>query len=356
MALSLEKLHGMLHDKGFLPVAHFQYHGLCRYIEIVCKENAECFLLTVSSRFEMASDDNAYKLKSIPVDSSGLIPEKYARLPSNFEISNLYEDINLSKKQSQDTIEKQLLEGYKKTIQLDNTVDGNIDALKENFNQLKRLEQCVNNLEYRISIFHKVWLSVLNKESEVECYMVKDYAPSGVRKFLVTIDLESFLKNMATVPQDIEQINLGVAKVLDKNMNANTGQFYSSVRNCPVLTTVLQKVQKKRKGYADMIEQFRSVLEFTKRKEKELMNRLSNGIGKDGTIYSDMDNARNRTNMEKELQKLVKSREDVIGSIIKIRQRDRSLVLIIDRILFDNVVMLSTVNRNLAILNALCDS
>lgn len=354
MALSLDKLHQLLSEKRYVPLTHFTYHGLCRYIEVVSTDNAEQFLLTISSRYEMTCS-HGHSLKAIPVDSSGLIPEKYARLPSNFEISNLYEEIGISHGgDGSKDIENRLMEGYKKTIQIDNSTDGNRDAMKENFNQLKRIQQCMNNLEYRAAIFHKVWLSVLNYDNDIECYIVKDYHPDSMKKFLVTVDLERFIQNSGTIPTDIEQINQGITKIMDRNTATHTTQFYTILRGSPVLSEILEKINAKRRKYSEMVGSFRSLLEFSKVKERELIARLGtiNPV-KEGSIYSDMDKARQRSALERDIQGVIKSRDEIMQNILRIKQRERSLVLNVDRILFDNIVMLSTVNRNLNVLASL---
>jgi hypothetical protein len=359
MSLSLEKLHRLLLEKKFVPINHFFYHGLCRYIEIVSSEHAEHFLLTISSRFEISlkEGDTGYRLKNVPIDSSGRISEKYAQLPDNVEMSKLYDEIDLVKVESIDgsDIESKLLDGYRKNIPL-NSVDGNINSLKDNFQQLKRIGNCVTNLNYRAAIFNKVWLSVLNRDDDIECYIIKDYTPETVKKFIITVDLESFLQNFATVASDVEQINQGISRILDKNISTHTGHFYNTLQNSPALINIVQHVQNKRNRYNTMLINFIALMEGSKSKEKDLVSQLDNIMlsKREGNIYSDMDKARLKGNIDRELDKVTKAREEILGNIMKIKERDRNLVLTVDKILFENVVMLSTINNNLLTLSNLC--
>lgn len=363
MSLSLDKLHRLLIEKGFAPVTHFYYQDLCRYIEIVSSESAEHFLLTISSRYDIGAKDseNGYTIKYLEVDSNGRIPEKYATLPDNIEMSQMYDEIDLARSQGVDEsedIESKLLDGYKRNIPLSNSSDGNISDLKDIFNQLKRISNCFSGLQYRAAIFHKVWLSVLTSDNEIECYYIKNYSPSETRKFLITIDLENFLQNYAKVASDVDQINQGISRILDKNISSHTRHLYAAMQNIPTLASIIQKVQVKRNNYASLLAEFSNLLEIGKIKEKELKAQLDsimlarNGDGRN--IYGDMDRARLKSGIDREMEKVVRARTEVLDSIMKIKTRDRNLVLVADKILFENVVMLNSVNKNLHFLNNLC--
>ena len=360
MSLSLDKLHRLLIEKGFAPVTHFYYQDLCRYIEVVSSESAEHFLLTISSRYDIAAKDGdtGYTIKYLEVDSNGRIPEKYASLPDNIEMSQMYDEIDLSQELGQDDdIESKLLDGYKKNIPLKDSVDGNITDLRDIFNQLKRIGNCFSGLQYRAAIFHKVWLSVLTSDNEIECYYIKNYTPDTARKFLITIDLENFLQNFAKVASDVEQINQGISRILDKNINNHAKHLYATMQNIPTLATIIQKVQTKRNNYAALLANFSALLETSKIKEKDLKSQidsimLTKGDGRN--IYGDMDRARLKAGIDREIEKVSKAREEILGSIMRIKARDRNLVLVADKILFENTVMLNTVNKNLYFLNNLC--
>lgn len=362
MSLSLDKLHRLLLEKGFSPVSHFYYKGLCRYIEIVSSEYAEHFLLTISSRYDvgMREGDTGYNIKYLDVDGSGRIPEKYASLPDNIEMSQMYDEIDLVRSDipnDEKDLESKLLEGYKKSIHLADSVDGNIADLRDIFNQLKRIGNCVSGLQYRAAIFYKVWLSVLSQDSEIECYFIKNYTPDTGRKFIITIDLESFLQNFSKVASDVEQINQGISRILNKNISTHTAQLYAAMQNVPALAMIVQKVQSKRSRYASILANFNALLESTKIRERDLKSQIESIMmtkGDGRNIYGDMDRARLKGNLDREVEKIVHTREEIIGNIMKVKTRDRTLFLVTDKILFENVVMLNTVNKNLVLLSNLC--
>lgn len=358
MSLSLEKLHRILLEKGFAPHNHFHYHGSCRYIEIVSSEYAEHFLLTIPSQYDI-SCDTGFKLKNIPIDNTGRIPEKYAKIPDNIEISKLYDEIDLVRNNSLenvDDIESRLLEGYRKNIPLHTSVDGITNALKDNFNQLKRLGNCVSNLQYRVAIFDKIWLVLLNRRDEVECYYIKDYTPETNKRFIITIDLESFLQNFSTVTSDIEQINDGISRILDKNISTHAGQLFAITQNIPALPEIIQLVQAKRGRYIGLLANLSTLLETTRNREKDLKSQIESlALSKnEGNIYCDMDKARVKATIERDLSKILSTRQEILGNILKIKEKERNLVLLTDKILFDNVVMLNTINQNLETLHNLC--
>lgn len=360
MSLSLDKLHKLLLEKGFMPVNHFYYNGCCRYIELVSSEYAEHFLLTISSKYDLKlrEGDTGYKMKLVPIDDSGRIPEKYAKLPDNIEMSNMYNEIDLIKNQdAQDEfdIESRLIDGYKKNITL-NTSDNNINELKDIFNQLKRISHCLSNLPYRCSIFHKVWVSTLDAEYDIECFYIKNYKPESNRKFVITISLENFLQSSSNIASDVDQINQGMSRILDKNIASHTGHLYSALQSIPVLGDIIPRIQSKKATYSNMLANFLVLLDASKKKEKELKIQLESIMlaKAEGNIYTDMDKARIRSNIERELEKLRLSRDEILGNIMRLKERERNITLMVDKILFENVVMLGTVNYNLKLLHSMC--
>lgn len=354
MSLSLEKLHRILFEKGLLPGVHFHHHDNIKFIEVFSANKAETFLLTIPSRydFKTSSRVDSFSLKQVPMDSFGRVPEKYAKLPDNIEMSSLYDEIELSQKEitEDEKLEDKLMEGYKKTIPLANSSESNMNSLRDIFNQLKRISHCVSNLKYRVCIFHKIWLVILNNSYDVDCYYLKGYQPKTARKFLVTIDLENFLQLMASVPSDVEQINAGISRIIDKNGQNHISRFVSTVNSTPVVNSLLSRIEEKRATYTRILTEFSSVLETLNSRENDISSNLDSLSSQGGNVYNDMDRVNLKGNIERELDKVRRAKKECLDSIAKIKERERNLVLAIDKILFENLVMLDTINQNIKLL------
>ena len=155
MKVSLNKLENFISSKGLIIKKIFTINDEAVYLELFNINNAEIFMVYVPSKYTIRIKDrsNTYKIKYLELsdDDQDEI--------NNNQVEKEYDEIDLSpEKISNDELENKLKENYNKPITLDNINKKDMDNIKDVYNQLSRLQFCVQNIKYKISIIYKNYL------------------------------------------------------------------------------------------------------------------------------------------------------------------------------------------------------
>ena len=101
MVLSIHKLIKLLVSKGFFPKAFYCIYGVCAFVELISNNTADVYMMYIPSRynFKIALQEipNVYNLKEINGESDAQdIVQKYSNHPSQLDIEDKYENINIA--------------------------------------------------------------------------------------------------------------------------------------------------------------------------------------------------------------------------------------------------------------------
>ena len=222
MTLSLTKLSKILKNNGFIPKKYFLIEKYCVYIEVFSMSNTDNFLVYIPSKYDLKFIDEGefYDIKTIDVPENGDIPVEYAGEIDKEKIQEAYDDVelelSLDEKDGVDLTEK-LNENYNISLSLKDVNIQDKNRLREIFRQLKRLKFCVQNLKYKICILYKNYMCCIRRDNTFEAFIAKDLNGGSDMKLMVTIDMETLIKNINSVSQDIKTVREGVYKILVKN-------------------------------------------------------------------------------------------------------------------------------------------
>ena len=353
MQHSFSKLETLLSSKGFCPKSIFTIDGYCVYIEIFNIYNAETFLLYIPSKFNIkAEKGNIYKINYIDIEQDDNIVTKYTDEKSNEEIKENYGEIVLDDNNNiTDNIEETLNENYNKDIQLKNINKDDKSVLKDIFRQLSRIKQLTHNIKYKISILYKNYLCSIKRDETVECYYISHYPLNkNGRKLYVTIDLKTFYEKIDTLLEDIKVLKHGMYKILNQNQVKHTKLLHDMLQNKDKLIQYSGMISKKKEYYETYIKELESMLnklnenEIQLNKERLMLNN-KNDYGVKG-IHSDIEKSHTLYKLDEKLEKLIELRHELTEDIIKSRYDHEVLVLEIDKILYDNSVMLNEIIKN----------
>jgi len=175
MALSIHKLIKLLVSKGFFPKAFYCIYGVCAFVEIISNNTADVYMMYIPSRYNfkisLQEIPNVYNLKEISNDSDSQdIVQKYSRQPSQLDIEDKYENINIPNPnlfQEQNDLENILKQKYNKTIDIEKSTSKNNTDIKCLNRQMERLKYCVQNVDYRLVIIFKSYLCFLHTEEDI---------------------------------------------------------------------------------------------------------------------------------------------------------------------------------------------
>lgn len=366
MPLSIEKLEKLLATKGFVPSRYFVMHGLCVYIEIVSISDAEMFLLYIPSKYKFTVKkglDNVNKIKYLDIDETeDNTADDYAGEPDQHSVENTYReiDVGISPTFKNDNIAPYLEENYKRVITLKDISDEDSKEIRDIVRQLKRLRFCVQNVKYKIAILYKNFLCVIKRDDTIECYVIKKYSDKNYKKLYVTTDLEILYEKMDSLMINMSTIRKGLYHILDKNHFTHTRTLQTLMEGKNDIMRFSDRSYVKKLEYEKYIKEAVEMFESIKVSEKEKLahihelNEKYKDRGLHRGLHNDIERTHQLSNLEEELTDIQKIKEDIVKTIFNLKEKRENTMLMVDKIMFDNNVMIECVLRNFSKLEKIC--
>ena len=371
-SLSLNKLELLLSSKGLVPKRYFRLGDYCVFIELISIKNADTFVLTIPSKYKfiISESKNVFKLKPIEIDDSDTeyISNEYAKEPDDLDLEKEYEEIDLTHTDSKESSESKniddkempdkLIENYKRPISLKDLSKEDAMDIKDVIRQIKRLKYCVQNIRYTLVIIFKSYLCFLKSEDRIDMYMIK-HSIIEPRKLLVACDLELLYEKIEIINMDIQRVKTGIHKVLDKNQFTHTRNLQTMLERKNTIPVYSNNILSQKEKLTQYISSFEVLLEKILGSEKEVITRLYNleqKYKRDQSIkglYGDIEKSHQKQKIENELNHIERVKDDIIKNIISLKDKREYLSLTVDKILFDNIVMLNSVFNNFETLEKL---
>ena len=361
MVLSISKLIKLLISKGFYPKSFFRIYKVCAFIEIISNKNGESYIIYIPSRYSFQIDQkifpNVYDLETINndiqdehEDDKYKLIQKYAE--TNKDIEDIYSNINITNPglfRDKKDLEAILKKKYNKNIKLGENNTKTLKCLKR---QMERLKYCVQNIEYRLVIIYKSYLCFLHTEDDIDLFHIKLFPEISERILYVTLDLELLYNNSDNLNTDLQQISNGINKILDKNYSfhiQNLRTLLATKEN--VIHSVNIAIKKKRNNNS-YISEFVKLFSIMYENETQIKQQIQDlKQEKQGSIHYDIEFSHAKHRLDKELSKCQKVKNEVLTQITKLKSENSNISLTMDKILFDNIILLDQVFKNLEILD-----
>lgn len=355
MALSISKLQKLLSDKGLVIKKIFQINNLCVYIEVINILTADNFLIYIPSKYEIqAPPGNNYKIEYLELDDNGDISEDFDNL------ENQYDEIDLGIKTDTThiNIEKQLQENYNQHVSVDNHKKNNeIQDIKDILKQLKRFKFSVQNIRYKLCIHYKNYLCCIRRDDSLEGFRIKDYKGVNEEKILITLDLETFYEKIDSLVDDIRNVKQGIYKILNKNQLKNINNLETILDQKFTLQSFSKAAEDKKNNYTFYISQFETLLNNIVVVEKQNINKIFQIEEKYKNINTVLEDDIARTHEIKkyqtEISKINLIKQEIITNIMLLNQKLENISLKLDKIYFDNTVMIDKILKNFILLSEL---
>ncbi len=357
MTLSLKKLKRLLGSKGLLPKRYFTISGLCVYIEVLVIENADIFFLYIPSKYNIKApnDSYTYKIKAINVQEDGTIAGNYGGDLNNIELEKRYEEVDIDIKpgtRTHEHLENQLVHNYNHPLSLEDVSKKDMKQLREVFRQLKRLRLCTQSLQYKICIIFKTYLCCIRRDDTFEGFTIKGTFGNDDRKMFVSIDLESFYNKMGTISVDVKTVREGVYRVLDKNHVKHTRNLQKILDHRDAFINSSEFIGNKKIMYTTYLTELETMLETLLTSERNTIEKISNINNRYNSdvsikgLHTDIEKTHLLSKYEKKLTSINVIKEDIIHNILMVKGKLENLSLNVDKVCFDNIVMLDAILRN----------
>lgn len=361
MPLSIDRLNELLEKKGFTCRHYYIVGGYCKFIEILSITTIDSYFLHIPEnfKFEPRTSDRhlVSKIKQIDISSYDKVEEKYAGGTNNTQIVDSYDEIELASqyphkmKEFEDVdMEANLTSQYKRPIVLKDIADNDNNILQCIFRQLMRLRYCVQFLKYKFTIVFKDYLVTLNTKSKIECYRVKNnHTNFDERHLYVTIDLDVFYENSKILLDDLEELQNGIRAVLDKNQQVQTKNLQVMLAKQQDLVKILGKFTDRKQTIRFELQRFKELFVNIESGISSLVEKVNdaNYSIQHTTGKQQEDFIKRKHGLYIKLTQLYGKKEEVAKSIIYYRKNEHHISLNIDRILFDNNIMLDKIFKNL---------
>ena len=355
MTLSISKLEKILTNKGLLPKKFFVMNDLLIYLEVFCIFNADSFILYIPSKYEIAigSGENIYKIRFIDISEDGYIPSDYAGEPDNFDIEQQYDKIDIDNDiNNNNDMAKYLEENYNNPISLKDINKSDKLQLREIFRQLRRLKFCVQGLKYKISIMFKDYLCCIRRDDTFEGFIAPNFKGSLEMKLMISLDLETLYEKLDSLSLDIKTVRKGIYRVLDKNQTKNLHNLQKILEQKNDLAIFSDIVLKKKKKYSEYLDRMEQLLSDLGKSEKRIVEKIINiqeRYSNDTSIkglHSDIEKSHQVSKLESELSKINLVKQELVENILNIKTKHEDLSLKVDKIFFENIVMIDAIIKN----------
>lgn len=358
MVLSISKLEKLLAVKGFLPRRFFIIHGLCAYVEVMSIRNADTFILSIPSKYKLRCDEG-YKIRPIDMgEKDKEVTNEYAGSPDNIHLEKAYTEVDIAMTPTRfdddddGNVASRLEEAYKRAIMLQDISREDVTQVRDIFRQLKRMRYCVQGIRYKIAIFWKHYLCVVDRDASIECFYIKRFSGVDKRKFLIVCDLELFYERMDHLEKDVARIRQGIYQVLDKNQSTHTKNINRMLAERNEVLKNSEEVQARKLLYQKHIENFESLLDRTNESEKACLDKI---YSLDESGMNETAKFHQKAKLETDLRQITQTKQDIVKNLMKLKEGLEDMALSTDKILFDNSVMFDQILRNFGYLEKLIE-
>jgi len=346
MAISISKLRDFLDTKELVIKKIFTISNEAVYIEILSLINLESFLLYIPSKYTMKINDEEYRTYKIKYLEMTENDDEYAHVEKD------YEEIELSPhKINNEDLEKKLKENYNRPITLNSLNIKDKDDLKDVYSQVSRLKLCVQNIKYKLGIIYKNFLCSIKKDNSIECYLIKNFNKVSEKKIYICIDLENLYIHIDDINKDLIKVKESLFNVLEKNQEKNAKileEILSQKENITLYSTNIYDKKKEIDNYVISLETLLKKINFN---ENQIINvimtinkKYEDSISKG--LYNDIERTHEISIYQKKLDHIYKTKEQLVKDILKWKIKKQHITLYIDKILFENSIMMNKIILN----------
>ena len=275
-------------------------------------------------------------------------------------IENTYKEIefNGTPEVKNGNIAPYLEENYKKTINIKDVPADDTKEIKNIINQIKRLGFCVQNVKYKIAINYKNFLCSIKRDDTVECYSIANYSMKNYKKLYITVDLELLYEKIESVLLNMKTIREGIYNILGNNQFNHTKMINKLIEEKTNILELCNNTYINKNKYDHYIKESTEILGFISNAEKGILKNIyeTNEKYKNKSLQglnNDIDKSHHISKLNEELTSVRKIKEEIVNTIFELKIKKDNTVLTIDKIMFDNSVMLDSIFRNVTLLSEL---
>lgn len=348
MSLSLDKFQKLLSSYDLMPMRYFEYHERVMLIEVLALQTGDLFVVYVPKGYDFRVDDgDVYTLKRVKLDPSGEVGPKYAQRLNDLDMSDYYDRVDLLDQEKlldkSVDVEKELIDQYRRKIMVSSSEESAVARCRELVHQLERMSQCVDK-NYGLAIITNSLL-VMDRE---HIYMVRGRELKQDKAYVVVVDLESLFKNITYVGKDVPEISRGIQRVLNKNHQSHMSRMGLTIDGMVRCKANLQGHVERVQRYSGYVDELVKLVARLKEREASLRQAIRELNQSAPSVGGEIAALKKREALEKEAADLLQAKGRAYEKVVELHRRSRDTSLALDKLLFENLVMMVSIQRNLS--------
>jgi len=386
--LSLEKLDELLLNNGIFPNNYFSINNIILYTDCVVSVTAQKFILQIPIEYKLMvpRDQSEYKIFNLKPflfhinDQQVDVVNKYKTDSfDELDYKNMYGNESMSNDANSllniyksNDISTQLMRNYNFNIDSNMVHKDDIQDVRDIYQQLNRLKYCMDSLYIKPCIVYKNFLCIIDlvdstdkNKSNTKYFKVNApievFNPSCSRQFLLTCHIENFYENVNDISTELLRVKTHMNRIIETNYVKNFTDFntiieYNNKKESKInkvinyKNQIIEQIKKYEQVHTNIINNERHWLKKQYTLEKEI-SRIGDIDTFNATGYYKNEKLHSEIKLVNEkLDKIDIDKSDIILNIVKLTECQDALMLGLDKICFDNLVMINSINKNFDIL------
>lgn len=336
-SLNIEKLNKLLIDNGIVPEKHFSYKHRLIFVECIILSSGTKFFLDIPNEYKISIvNGKHYPLQPISItENDDQVISQFAKPFNDLDVLTNYrnEENQFQEEFIENNISEQLKQTYKYSINIKDVENEEQNDVRDITRQLDRLSFSVLQTNYKICITYKNFFVILRNSNHhiFHCPTMTNY--NDQRDMMISINLITFYSKIDKIDSEINLIKSSVEKILEMNYEKNVKSINFLIHKTQSIVSKFQELHLESLKLRKLNEKTLNLLKFTNMTEREQYERRKI-TGKSEEVST-------------EVQKI---KNELITNIIKIDERKSNILLTVDKILFDNIVMMNSIVKNFEML------
>lgn len=355
MSLSIEKFQQFIEPFNFVITKHFLIDQKCLFIECCSINTGELIMCKIPDSYNFQlTNTNFVSLTSISFQEGDTKEEdvSYYTPKDEMQIEQQYSDLTLQHGHTISTINKVPMREHLHSIYKHKVLLKDIEAtdkiiLKNIQRQLDRLKYCIQGLQHKLMVIHSGYLGYLTLDDQVQLFS-SNLEKSQKRELRIVIDLKVFIDKINSIEHEIIQINKGLFEILNKNQKTHIKNMKQLMEQRESLIDQSEYLFDLKNEMANRLEKFTLLLnennDLIKEKNTELHHIITIKVD---NMHQDMKMTHQKQNITKQINKLTKIQHELLKIIHSLKQEYSNVGLIVDTVLFNNIIMLDQIFKNL---------
>ena len=356
MPLSINKLEKLLASRNLVCNTYFTLQGECVYIEVLSYDSSEVFLLYIPSKYKFGiprdGSRSVYELKFLDIDGDmDNVIDDNIESPDHKQIENNYKEINLDMSPDTDhrKLTQQLEEQYRRPITLKDISKRDGNELKELYRQLKRIRFCVQNIKYKAVILVHNYICAISRDDSIMCFLIKNYPKSPHKRMIVTTDLELLYEKMDSVLANVVTVREGIYNVLNRNQTMHSERLDKLLNQRNEIQSNMYRIQNKLEDYSVYLRQLEKMLKNITNAEQRYIEEMHN-LKEKYKYSTDPQEGADRSQLflkyTTNVKKIAGTKQNIVRLLLEVRGIREDLILSLDKIMFDNQIMVHQIFKN----------